>query len=62
MDINQGGSGKISSHCIDLVEKINAKREELNALVKNGISEESLETSRELDELIVMYMNEQIKK
>lgn len=46
---------------IDLKDEINAKKEELNSLVKKGIGEGSLGISRELDDLIVKFMlqNEQ---
>lgn len=60
--MNKGGSREMRSKCIDLKDEINAKKEELNSLVENGIGKDTLKTSRELDDLIVQYMNEQLSK
>lgn len=41
---------------VDLKNQINAKKEELNSQLENGIGKETLKKSQELDELIVEYM------
>lgn len=44
---------------IDLKSEINAKKEKLNSQIEKGIGEDVLRLSRELDDLIVRYMNQQ---
>lgn len=51
----------MKSESLDLKEQINAKREELNQQIENGRIEETLEKSKELDELIVEYTKENEK-